>query len=42
MSSSVGSGSTYVVIVMTVSVQSSASSSGILVNSDFTLKDTSL
>ena len=40
--SSVGSGSLTVEVVMAVSVQSRASCSGILVNSDFTSKDTSL
>ena len=40
--SSVGSGSLTVEVVIAVSVQSRASSSGILVNSDFTSKDTSL
>ena len=42
MVSSVGSGSLTVEVVMAVSVQSRASCSGILVNSDFTSKDTSL
>ena len=42
MVSSVGSGSLTVDVVMAVSVQSRASCSGILVNSDFTSKDTSL
>ena len=41
MVSSVGSGSLTVEVVMAVSVQSRASCSGILVNSDFTSKDTS-
>ena len=41
MVSSVGSGSLTVDVVMAVSVQSRASCSGILVNSDFTSKDTS-
>ena len=40
MVSSVGSGSLTVEVVMAVSVQSRASCSGILVNSDFTSKDT--
>ena len=39
MVSSVGSGSLTVEVVMAVSVQSRASCSGILVNSDFTSKD---
>ena len=42
MVSSVGSGSLTVEVVMAVSVQSRASCSGILVNSDFTSKYTSL
>ena len=42
MVSSVGSGSLIVEVVIAVSVQSRASCSGILVNSDFTSKDTSL
>ena len=40
--SSVGSGSSTVEFLIAFSVQSRASSSGILVNSDFTSKDTSL
>ena len=42
MVSSVGSGSLTVEVVMAVSVQSRASCSGILVNSDFTSKETSV
>ena len=40
--SSVGSGSSTVEFLIAFSVQSRASRSGILVNSDFTSKDTSL